>query len=879
MQRQGAGAVYLSVFHPDIIDFLSTKKENADEKVRVKTLSLGVVVPDKFYELAKNDEDMYLFSPYDVEREYNIPFSEVDITKEYDNLLENENIQKYKIRARDLENEISKLQQESGYPYILNVDTANRENPIPGKIVMSNLCVTGDTELLTEDGYFTAKELFEKGNDLKVVIDNRTKNLKLDEKGSTVVDAIPMQLTAKQAKIFEINTMQGFRIKSTEWHKYYVKEKDGISKKQLNELKVGDRLLVQSSEGSYGKNHDPELAYVMGIIAGDGSMLTMKNGKDENAVVYLYGEKSVYKDDIESKIKNIIKKYYKGGITKHNATLEPKFNLKHQNEMEVFKLSSSFLGTVLNSFGFNKNTKTEVIKWIKNSDKETQSAYLSGLFKMDGSVNTNLKYKTASIELVTNNSSFAENIQKLLLNMGIYSSIVRRNKRKAVMPSNVLNEDGEMIYKEYECKSTHRISIMDRFARDTFAENIELKEKDINKLNEFNKHLKPVSRKPKHDFTTEIISIEEVGIEDVYDTTQEDFHSLIFNGIATGNCSEILQSMKTSEFNEDLSYKKVGEDISCNLGSTNMVGMMKSGENFGKSVANAVRALTFITDDADIQLVPSVANGNKNNHTIGLGAMGFHTVLALNEIDYESEEAIEFSGLYFYLLNYYSLKESNKIAIERNQSFKSFKESDYYNGKYFDKYLENDFSPKLDKVKEAFKDIYIPTKEDWIKLKESIRLGGLYHAYRLALAPTGSISYVNETSASLHPITQLIEERNEKSTGKTYYPAPYLSNKTIKYYKSAYDIDMRWVIDVYAEAQKHVDQGMSLTLFLREDMIEGMYEWKESSNEGSLKQTTRDLNILRNYAHQKGIKTIYYIRTYREGNQEASANECESCSI
>lgn len=483
MQRQGAGAVYLSVFHPDIIDFLSTKKENADEKVRVKTLSLGVVVPDKFYELAKNDEDMYLFSPYDVEREYNIPFSEVDITKEYDNLLENENIQKYKIRARDLENEISKLQQESGYPYILNVDTANRENPIPGKIVMSNLC------------------------------------------------------------------------------------------------------------------------------------------------------------------------------------------------------------------------------------------------------------------------------------------------------------------------------------------------------------------------------------------------------------SEILQSMKASEFNEDLSYKKVGEDISCNLGSTNMVGMMKAGKDFGKSVANAVRALTFITDDADIQLVPSVANGNKNNHTIGLGAMGFHTVLALNEIDYESEEAIEFSGLYFYLLNYYSLKESNKIAIERNQSFKSFKESDYYNGKYFDKYLENDFSPKLDKVKEVFKDIYIPTKEDWIKLKESIKLGGLYHAYRLALAPTGSISYVNETSASLHPITQLIEERNEKSTGKTYYPAPYLSNKTIKYYKSAYDIDMRWVIDVYSEAQKHVDQGMSLTLFLREDMIEGMYEWKESSNGGSLKQTTRDLNILRNYAHQKGIKTIYYIRTYREGDQEASANECESCSI
>src|SRR5699024_4759548 len=139
-QRNGAGAVYLNVFHPDIVSFLSTKKENADEKVRVKTLSLGLTVPDKFYELCALDEQMYLFSTYDVERIYGRPFSYVDITAEYDNLVNNEEVRKSKIRARDLENEISKLQQESGYPYIINIDTANRENPIYGTITMSNLC-------------------------------------------------------------------------------------------------------------------------------------------------------------------------------------------------------------------------------------------------------------------------------------------------------------------------------------------------------------------------------------------------------------------------------------------------------------------------------------------------------------------------------------------------------------------------------------------------------------------------------------------------------------------------------------------------------------------------------------------------------------------
>ena len=120
--------------------FLSTKKENADEKIRVKTLSLGITVPDKFYELARNNEEMYLFSPYSVEREYGVPYSYVDITAEYDKMVANPNIVKTKIRARDLETEISKLQQESGYPYVVNIDTANRTNPIDGKIIMSNLC-------------------------------------------------------------------------------------------------------------------------------------------------------------------------------------------------------------------------------------------------------------------------------------------------------------------------------------------------------------------------------------------------------------------------------------------------------------------------------------------------------------------------------------------------------------------------------------------------------------------------------------------------------------------------------------------------------------------------------------------------------------------
>ena len=478
-QRQGAGVVYLSVFHPDIIEFLGAKKENADEKIRLKTLSLGVTVPDKFYELVEKDEDMYLFSPYDVERVYGKPFSYVDITEEYDNMVANDEIHKKKVNARDLEDEISKLQQESGYPYIINIDTVNRDNPIDGKIVMSNLC------------------------------------------------------------------------------------------------------------------------------------------------------------------------------------------------------------------------------------------------------------------------------------------------------------------------------------------------------------------------------------------------------------SEIAQVQTPSIVADDQSYETLGTDISCNLGSTNIANMMNT-PDFGRSIRAIVRGLTRISDVESLDVAPSIKKGNELSHSIGLGAMGLHGYLAKNHIQYGSPVAVEFTSVYFMLLNYWSLVASNEIAKERHETFHNFEKSKYADGSYFDKYVSKDWGPKSDLVKKLFANIHIPTIDDWKKLKDDVMADGLYNEYRLAVAPNGSTSYINDSTASLTPIINRIEERQEKMIGKIYYPAPYLSNDTMPYYRSAYDMDMRTVIDTYAAAQQHVDQSLSLTLFVRSTMPEGLYEWK---NGRTNKMTTRDLNILRHYAYKKGIKSIYYVRTFTDDNDEIGANQCESCVI
>lgn len=136
-------------------------------------------------------------------------------------------------------------------------------------------------------------------------------------------------------------------------------------------------------------------------------------------------------------------------------------------------------------------------------------------------------------------------------------------------------------------------------------------------------------------------------------------------------CSEILQVQTPSELNDAQEFVKLGTDISCNLGSTNILNMMTS-PDFGRSIRAMTRALTFVTDSSSIDAVPSIKNGNQQAHTFGLGAMGLHSYLAKHHIEYGSPESVEFTNIYFMLMNYWTLVESNNIARERQETFVGF---------------------------------------------------------------------------------------------------------------------------------------------------------------------------------------------------------------
>ncbi|APT89473.1 ribonucleotide-diphosphate reductase subunit alpha [Corynebacterium frankenforstense DSM 45800] len=464
--RQGAGAVYLSAHHPDILKFLDTKRENADEKIRIKTLSLGVVIPDITFELAKRNEDMYLFSPYDVERIYGKPFGDISITEHYAEMVEDPRIRKTKINARHFFQTVAEIQFESGYPYIVFEDTVNAANPIEGRINMSNLC------------------------------------------------------------------------------------------------------------------------------------------------------------------------------------------------------------------------------------------------------------------------------------------------------------------------------------------------------------------------------------------------------------SEILQVNTPSEFNDDLTYSHIGQDISCNLGSLNIAKTMDS-PDFAKTIETAVRGLTAVSEQTSIDSVPSIREGNKAAHAIGLGQMNLHGYLGREHIHYGSEEGLDFTNAYFAAVLFAALRASNKLAEERGETFENFENSDYADGSYFDRFDPAEFAPRTERVRELFaaSSIHTPTAEDWAQLKADVMEHGLFNRNLQAIPPTGSISYINNSTSSIHPIASKIEIRKEGKIGRVYYPAPHMDNENLEYFRDAYEIGYEKIVDTYAEATKYVDQGLSLTLFFKDTV------------------TTRDLNKAQIYAWRKGIKTLYYIRLRQMALAGTEVEGCVSCML
>ncbi|RYQ05373.1 ribonucleotide-diphosphate reductase subunit alpha [Bifidobacterium pseudolongum subsp. globosum] len=332
-------------------------------------------------------------------------------------------------------------------------------------------------------------------------------------------------------------------------------------------------------------------------------------------------------------------------------------------------------------------------------------------------------------------------------------------------------------------------------------------------------------------------------------------------------CSEILQVQEPSTYNTDLSYAHVGRDISCNLGSLNIAKAMDG--DLAASVRSAIRALTAVSEATRIDSVPSIRRANDEGHAIGLGQMNLHGFLAREGIMYGSPEALDFTNCYFMTVAYHAYRASNELARERGRAFGGFERSTYAKpagaGNYFDRYVNGTetLEPRTPVVRELFArfGVALPTAADWADLQRAVLQSGLYNQNLQAVPPTGSISYINHATSSIHPIASKIEIRKEGKIGRMYYPAPYMTNENLDLYQDAYAIGWKAIIDTYAEASRHVDQGLSLTLFFPDTA------------------TTRDINKAQIYAWRKGIKTLYYIRIRQQALEGTEVAGCVSCML
>ena len=320
--------------------------------------------------------------------------------------------------------------------------------------------------------------------------------------------------------------------------------------------------------------------------------------------------------------------------------------------------------------------------------------------------------------------------------------------------------------------------------------------------------------------------------------------------------SEILQSSRLSTFNgygkenEDV----LGMDISCNLASGNIVNMMENKE-IKETVFSAMDIMNSVSEKTNITETPTISKANREMRSVGLGMMNMHGFLAKNFISYGSPESIEFTDVFFNIVNFYSLQHSMLKAKETGKTFYDFEHSTYADGSYFNN--RGAIYPENEQVKELFEGIHIPTDKEWKKLKNDVMKYGVFNSYRQAVAPTGSISYIMNATASIAPIKRAVEERTYNNS-KTYYPMPYSDIAEYQYsMENSYDLDNKAVIDLIATAQKHVDQGISFEMCINSDL------------------TTRDLNMLQLYAWKRGIKTIYYVRT----NKINEAEGCVSCAV
>lgn len=303
-------------------------------------------------------------------------------------------------------------------------------------------------------------------------------------------------------------------------------------------------------------------------------------------------------------------------------------------------------------------------------------------------------------------------------------------------------------------------------------------------------------------------------------------------------CTEIFQNQSATEFEsiqlEDdviVTRRKPGDFVVCNLSSINL-GKAVPEDVLERLINIQVRMLDNVIDMNMIP-VPQAERTNARYRGIGLGTFGWHHLLALKQIRWESEEAVELADNLYERIAYLTIQASLNLAKEKG-AYPLFEGSDWQTGAYFENRQYDG--------------------EEWVSLRDKVAENGIRNGYLMAVAPNSSTSILAGSTASIDPIFQKTYSE-EKKDYKIPVTVPDLNSETTWYYKSAYFIDQHWTLKQNAARQRHIDQGVSLNLYVQNTI------------------KAKELLALHLDAWNSGLKTTYYVRS-----TSIELVECESCS-
>ena len=681
---------------------------------------------------------------------------------------------------------VIQMRVETGLPYIFFTDTVNngsadvyRDKGL--RINHSNLCVAPETKILTDQGYEEIGSL--EGEKVNVWNGEEWSNVEVVK-------------TGENQKLLRVVSDSGYELESTPYHKFYVLE-DTASGRRTNpprykevrakDLNPGDKLIkfnLPIIEGHKTLNH----AYDNGFFTADGT------NSGHSKIIYLYNDKQDLIDNFSSV----------------NSWVRCKTTGRLQGT--AFGLMSKYFVPT------GDYTIESKLKWL--------AGYLDG----DGTVTNN--NGSQSIQAASINKEFLKDVQLMLQTLGVESKVtLAREAGTSLLPKN----DGTGDYAEYETKEVHRILIN---GNSLYA---------LYKLGFETYRLKWDVRKPNRECShfiqvSDVIELDER--KDTYCFTEPKRHMGMFNGLLTGQCSEI-----TLPSNAEWSFV-------CNLSSMNlltydewkgtdaietMIFFLDAVMSEFISKLEAMRDSELVEDRQAFEFMKRAYRFAKDNRALGLGALGWHSLLQSKMIPFESVEASELNAAIFFDMRNKAYKASEKLA-----------------------------------------DIYG---------EPSVLKGyGRRNSTLLAIAPTTSSAFIlGQVSQSIEPIWSNVYVK-DVAKAKVTIRNPYLQDVLAKYgkddratwnsirdndgsvqhldflteherevFKTFSEIDQYVVIDQAAIRQRFIDQSQSLNIMVNPDM------------------SAKEMNELYLFAWRNGVKTLYYQHGTSAAQQFSRDKSCVMC--